>query len=93
MKQITATAWRRMSGRKMSETLEKSSPLLVTSGGKPLYEVHTPGADSVQTLTIGQWKGLPGWDASRVLELGPLLIMRGKRPLCVVQLAEKDAGQ
>lgn len=80
MKTITATAWRRMAGREMEKALEEG-PLLITSNGKPLYEIHEPIRSYVQEMTVGQWKRVPGWDIEPLLRYSPMLVLRGKRPL------------
>lgn len=85
MQTITATTWRRMAGREIEKMLE-AGPVLITSNGKPLYEVHEPTGEHAQEMRIGQWKQTPGWDIEALLERGPMLVLRGKRPLFEARL-------
>jgi len=80
MKTITASKWRRISGRRIPELLA-DEPLLITSNGKPLYEAHEPSGEHVQKTKIGRWKQVPNWDVVAILQRGTMLVLRGKRPL------------
>ena len=87
MKTITASEWRRTSGRCIPDLLAGGA-VLITSNGKPLYEAHPPGGFARQAMTLGQWKALAGWDTGLVLERGSVLVMRGERPLYEARLPE-----
>ena len=80
MEIITSLEWRRTSGRRIPDLLT-DEPLLITSNGKPCYEVRKPTGEHAQEMKIGQWKQVANWDVALILQRGPMLVLRGKRPL------------